>query len=122
MRLAAALLAAGLAAGPAVAARDRDPLAGRVAGAPVRCISDTATSGPTVIDRTTILYSQTGRRTWVTHPVDSCPSLAPLNTLIVEKWGNQTCANDRFRVLEPGTSIPSAYCRFGPFTPYDKPR
>ena len=26
------------------------------------------------------------------------------------------------RVLEPGLSIPSSYCRFDRFTPYDRPR
>ena len=119
MRRAAALLL-GMLVLPGAA---KDPLAGRVAGDPVRCISDSvASSGPTIVDERTILYRQTGRRIWVAHPVGACPSLRPFTTLVVEKWGSQTCANDRFRVLEPGTTIPSAYCRFGDFIPYDKPR
>ena len=104
----------------ASAAAAKDPLAGRTTGEPVRCMDDTFSSGPTIIDRNTILYSGTGRRMWVTHPAGTCRSLEPFTTLIVEKWGSQTCAGDRFRVLEPGTSIPSAYCRFGPFVPYTK--
>ena len=101
----------------------KDPLAGRTAGTPVSCVSDSLdSSGPTIIDRHTILYRQSGRRVWVVQPQGECPALAPFNTLVVEKWGSQTCAGDRFRVLEPGAIIPSAFCRFGKFTPYDKPK
>jgi hypothetical protein len=99
----------------------KDPLAGRTAGTPTRCVSDNLFSGPTIADNNTIIYNRPGRRLWVTHPVGQCPSLRPQNTLVVEKWGSETCANDRFRVLEPGTTIPSAFCRFGTFTPYDLP-
>jgi hypothetical protein len=116
----AALALVGLLALPGAA---KDPLAGRLEGPPVRCISDTdISSGPTIVDEHTILYSRTGRRIWAVHPVGACPSLRPFSTLIVEKYGSQTCANDRFRVVEPGISIPSGYCRFGPFVPYDKPK
>jgi len=119
MRRTAALLL-GLLALPGAT---KDPLEGRTAGAPERCINDSvASSGPTIVDEHTIMYSQTGRRVWIVHPVGACPSLRPLNTLVIEKWGGQTCTNDRFRVLEPGTTIPSAYCRFGQFIPYDRPR
>jgi hypothetical protein len=117
MRRAAALLVSLLALSGAA----KDPLAGRVAGAPVRCISDTAISGPSILDGHTIIYNAGGRRSWIVHPQGVCPSLRPLNTLVIERWGSETCTNDRFRVLEPGTTIPSAYCRFGEFVPYDKP-
>lgn len=103
-----------------VAARS-DPLAGRVAGPAVDCIELSRTDGPDIVDQGTILYRQSGKRIWRTGPVGTCPSLRPLTTLIVEVYGSQICRNDRFRVLEPGTSIPSAYCRFDRFTPYDKP-
>ena len=44
-----------------------------------------------------------------------------MSTMIVDVYGGQLCRNDRFRLVEPGLSIPSAYCRFSGFTPYDKP-
>ena len=97
-------------------------LAGRVAGTPTSCIDPSRIDGPEIIDQHTILYRQTGRRTWRTGPVGACPSLRPLTTLITEIYGSQMCRNDRFRVLEPGTTIPSGYCRFADFVPYDKPR
>lgn len=110
---------------PAVAAappaKDRDLLEGRIAGKPVRCIDPRSNNGPTIIDAETILYNAGGRRTYRTGPVGTCPSLRPLTTLIVEIRSGQLCENDLFRVLEAGTSIPSGYCRFRAFVPYEKP-
>lgn len=95
-------------------------LAGRVPGKAENCITLSRVDGPQIVDAETILYRQSGRRVWRTGPVGHC-SLRPLDTLVVEVWGGQLCRNDRFRVITPGLSIPSAYCRFDSFTPYDKP-
>jgi hypothetical protein len=112
--LAAALL-------PLAAAASDDPLAGRVAGPPERCIPVSTTNGPNVIDARTILYTRgTSGGIVYRSTIESCPALRPLTTLIVDVYGGQVCRNDRFRVLEPGLSIPSAYCRFGDFVPYRK--
>lgn len=101
-------------------AADRDPLAGRIAGPPQNCIASIAQSGgPTIIDPQTILYRD-GRRLYRTGPRGTCPSLRPFNTLIVEITGGQICRGDRFRVLQPGSSIPSIACQFTEFTPYTK--
>ncbi len=105
---------------PLLAAKS-DPLAGRIVGSPQNCISLSSTNGPSIIDKQTILYTEgAGRRVWKTGPIGACPSLEPLTTLIVDVYGGQLCRNDRFRVLTPGTSIPSAYCRFTAFTPYTR--
>ena len=103
---------------PLLAAKS-DPLAGRVAGAPVNCISLPTSQGPAIVDSHTILYTQ-GARVWKTGPVGACPSLAPLTTLVVDVYGGQLCKNDRFRVITPGLTIPSAYCRCTEFTPYGR--
>ncbi|MFS0771764.1 hypothetical protein [Sphingomonas sp. 1P08PE] len=113
--LAALVLAAPIAAAP------RDPLAGRVAGKPERCIPLTQNRGGIVVDRDTIIYDGNGGRKYKTGPVGSCPSLRPMTTLIVEVWGGQLCQNDQFRTIEPGLSIPSARCRFREFVPYTRP-
>jgi len=111
-----------VAAAPPAKEKERDFLAGRVPGKPVRCIDPRSNQGPTVIDDKTILYNVTGRRVYRTGPVGACPSLRPLTTLIVEIRSGQLCQNDMFRVLQPGTTIASAYCRFQPFVPYDRPK
>ena len=103
-----------------VAGRD-DPLAGRIAGAPVRCIGVGLVQGPTILDDKTILYRQSGKRVWRAVPIGSCEALRPPATIIVDVYGGQLCRNDRFRLLSYGMTIPSSYCRFGNFTPYDKP-
>lgn len=103
----------------------RDPLAralaGRVAGKPVQCIDHARLAGPEIIDERTILYRENGRRTWRNDLPDQCRGLRPFSTMIVEPFGSQLCRNDRFRTIEPGSSIPTAYCRLGSFTPYDRP-
>ncbi|HEU0067165.1 MAG TPA: hypothetical protein VFQ57_08005 [Sphingomonas sp.] len=102
-----------------LAAAASDPLAGRVAGAPQRCIDNRIADGPNIVDGQTILYRR-GAIVWRTSPVGYCPSLRPFTTLIVEQFGGQTCRNDRFRTIDPTMRIPSAYCRFGDFVPYRK--
>lgn len=99
------------------AARD-DPLAGRVAGAPVNCIDLDRIGGPEIVDARVILYRD-GRRVWRTEPIGGCPGLRSTDTLQVELYGRQVCRNDRFRSRSTG-SLPGRYCRFGSFTPYDK--
>jgi len=95
-------------------------LGDRVAGAPRDCISVTDSDGPQIIDDHTIVYKPLGRTVWRNDLGTSCPGLRPYTTLIVEVHGSQLCRNDRFRVLDPGSSIPNAYCMFGKFTPYEK--
>ncbi len=97
-----------------------DPLADRVAGAPVRCIDIQRNGGPEIVDSQTILYRESGKRIWKTGPVGECASLRPLDTVIVEIYGGQLCRNDRFRTVSVGMSIPSGYCRFRDFTPFDR--
>lgn len=123
--IARAVAALALAGTIGAAAPERDDLAkalaGRVPGKPESCITLGSNDGPQIIDAHTILYRHSGKRVWRTGPIGACPSLRPLNTLVIEVWGGQLCKNDRFRVVTPGLSIPSGYCRFDSFTPYDKP-
>jgi hypothetical protein len=104
-----------------VSAAKDDPLAGRVAGKPVECISNLETQSQVrIIDSATIAYSRTARRTWITHPRGNCPGLQPFRTLIVERRGSQLCKGDRFRTVRAPATVPSGVCFFGSFTPYDK--
>ncbi len=106
---------------PILMASDDGPLAGRVAGEPVDCISDAETrSQAQIVDGSTIAYSRTAKRTWITHPEGSCATLRPFQALVVERRGVQLCRGDRFRTVRGPGSTPSGICRFGRFTPYDK--
>jgi len=95
-------------------------LEGRVAGTPTDCVSASNVDGPQIIDNKTILYRQSGKTLWRNDLEAECHALAPMNTIILEVHGGQICRHDRFRVLEPGANIPSAYCMMGKFTPYRK--
>lgn len=95
-------------------------LAGRTAGEPTDCIDASAVEGPQIIDNKTILYRQSGKTVWRNDLDGACPGLAPMNTMVIELHGSQICRHDRFRVLEPGSTIPGAVCMMGKFTPYRK--
>ena len=116
------VLLAGLAGAAAPAApRDKDPLAGRIAGKAVDCVDQSQLGGPDVIDDRTILYRQSLGRIWRNDLAAACPGLRPQTTLIVEIYGSQLCRNDHFRSRDAGSVIPGPLCRLGKFTPYDLP-
>lgn len=96
-----------------------DPREGRVAGPAKRCLTTSQSRG-FVIERGDLLIYREGRRWWVSRPQRGCQRLHPLDILVIEPFGSQLCAGDRFRTIRPGTNIPSGYCRFGPFVPYVK--
>jgi hypothetical protein len=99
-------------------ALDRE-LAARAAGPGENCISAMPSSASlTIVDSQTLTYRQ-GRTIWVNRLRDECPGLRPHDTLIVEMLsGSQYCRNDRFRTIEPGSSIPGPTCVLGDFIPY----
>jgi len=66
-----------------------------------------------------VLY-QEGRTVWRNELPVECRALEAGNTMVIEVNGGQLCNNDRFRMVEPGQSIPGPYCRLGKFTPYRK--
>lgn len=103
------------------AARD-DPLAGRVPGDPVSCIPQSIGNAPVIEEDGRLLFREgAGRRIFVTRARGEC-EMRPLDTLIVEQFGGGLCRNDRFRVVQAGTSIPGPYCLFDSFTPYTLPK
>ncbi|MBS0478807.1 MAG: hypothetical protein JSR79_05855 [Proteobacteria bacterium] len=116
------VLLAGFAGVAAPAASDKDPLAGRVAGAPVDCIDRSQLGGPDIIDNRTILYRQSLKRVWRNDLEAACQGLRPTATIIIQVYGGQLCRNDLFQAREPGAIIPGPICRLGKFTPYDLPK
>jgi hypothetical protein len=98
------------------AALDRD-LAGRVAGAPERCVPAIQGVGLTAVDRRTLVYDTPGAL-WVNRLNSDCPSLRPDSTILIETSGDRYCRLDRIRALDSGSSIPGPICTLGDFTPY----
>ncbi|UVO50540.1 hypothetical protein M0208_08420 [Sphingomonas sp. SUN019] len=98
----------------------RDPLEGRTPGPAKRCVPVTQNRSLTITADRVILYRESGRRIWRTEPIGACTRMRPMDTLVIEVFGGSICRGDRFRVVTPGLSIPSAPCRFGNFVPYDR--
>lgn len=96
-------------------------LEGRVAGEMRDCISASSANGPQIIDSKTLLYRD-GSRIWRNDIEGTCPSLREGNPIVIEIHGSQLCRMDKFRVIEPGSSIPSSFCFLGKFTEYKKPK
>ncbi|KQO51073.1 hypothetical protein [Sphingomonas sp. Leaf257] len=115
-----AAIAAALGLTLTLSAAKSDPFAGRVAGPPVQCVDTSTTmSGPVIADKGVIVINA-GRRVWRAKIRGQCFGIQPFNTLLIDRWGSQVCRNDRFRVLQQGLSIPSAWCFFDGFVPYDR--
>ena len=125
---AAALLLAGCATTPeqaaeaeaAQAAELADALEGYAPGTPQECMPIDRTNGPQIIGGGVVLYRESRRRIWLARTEGECPWLRRDGILVTERFGNQMCRTDRFRLIDRGSSIPSGHCRFGSFTPYDK--
>ncbi|MEP9400301.1 hypothetical protein [Sphingomonas sp. VNH70] len=104
------------------ARRDRElakVLAGRTAGEPQNCIPIGFIDGPQVVGDS-LIYRQNGRRLWRTQVRDRCPFLRDDQIVVSILYGTQVCRNDRFRLIDRGSRIPSGDCTFGEFVPYDK--
>lgn len=102
------------------AAELADALDGFTPGRPQDCMPIDRTDGPQIIGGGVALYRESGRRIWLARTEGECPWLRRDGVLVTEIFGNQLCRTDRFRVIDRGSSIPSGYCRFGSFTPYER--
>ena len=94
----------------------------RVPGPPVSCVDQDRVGVPLVFNPTAILFRQSGARVWRNTPEASCQALRWGAHLVMFNTGRRLCRGDRFRVIPPGSTIPSATCFLGPFVPYDKTR
>lgn len=106
---------------PAPSAAVMEAVAGRVAGKPVNCITASRVSGPDVVDQYNIVYRETRRRVWLNRLSDKCPLVRDNDIMVVERFGDQLCRYDRFRLVNRNSGLGSAYCILGTFTPYDLP-
>ncbi len=96
-------------------------LEGRVAGPPQDCIPTGFIDGPQVVGDS-LIYRQSGKRLWRSQVGDRCPFLRDDQIVVSILYGTQVCRNDRFRLIDRGSRIPSGDCTFGQFVPYDKAR
>ena len=95
-------------------------LAGKVAGAPVRCVPPYAADNMVVIDDSTILFREGSRRVWRNDlEGGACHGLRNGGTLVTrrEVGSSSLCRGDISHVLSSGGMITSS-CVMGDFVPY----
>lgn len=114
-------LIAALGAVTASDSKDLDrALAGRVAGKPETCLSNSRISNPQAIGNQTLLYRD-GARVWRNDLPDACPGLNEDALIVTEVFGGQLCRNDQFYTLQRGGGgIAGLRCRLGNFVPWDR--
>lgn len=98
-------------------------LAGKVAGAPQRCISDWNADRMIRISDDILLYRVSGNLVYENRLRGGCPGLARDNDIIVtEQFGSQKCRGDLLRLVDRTSGIPGPVCSLGEFVPYRKDR
>ncbi len=96
-------------------------LDGKVAGAPVNCISDFNADNMIRISDDIVLYRVSGRLVYKNTLRSSCPGLARDSDIVVtEQFGGQKCRGDLVRLVDRTSGIPGPVCSLGEFVPYRK--
>lgn len=94
-------------------------LDGKVAGAPVNCISDFNADDMIRVSDNILLYRVSGRLVYKNTLRSSCPGLARDTDIVVtEQFGGQKCRGDLVRLVDRTSGIPGPVCSLGEFVPY----
>jgi hypothetical protein len=106
---------------PEVQQAGPDPeLAGRVAGAPQRCVPISSQQALRVSegDHHTLIYGS-GRTLWV-NPLGPHCSFRYDDVLVTEPFGSSYCRGDLVRSFDRNSHIPGPACILGNFIPYTR--
>lgn len=126
--LSAAILLAGCSTTPSQPERSAEAeaqltkaLAGRVAGAPIKCIPTYRANDMDIIDDWTILFKD-GGTIYVQNPRGGCPGIANHRNVLVSRPmpSNQLCSGDIQHLFDPVSRIGGGACVFSDFVPYTK--
>ncbi|WP_432767984.1 MAG: hypothetical protein HEQ22_11175 [Sphingopyxis sp.] len=97
-------------------------LGGKVAGAPVRCLSSVRTISTIRVSDDILLYRANGNLVYRNDLKGSCPGLArDSDIMVVRQFGASTCEGDFFHLVDRSSGIRGPTCVFGEFVPYRKP-
>jgi hypothetical protein len=97
-------------------------VAGKVPGPPQSCLPVFRSPDMTVIDDRTIVFRESGARTWVMRPQNACNLLsAGPYALVTRRSGGQMCRGDIGQVVDPQSGASVGSCIVGDFVPYTRP-
>ena len=97
-------------------------LAGKVAGEPLNCLSNSARSFQTIrVSDDILLYRASGKLVYRNTLRGSCPGLGRDNDImVVRSFGTGTCKGDFFHLVDRSSGMRGPTCVFGEFVPYRK--
>lgn len=96
-------------------------IAGKVAGAPQRCISDFRADNMIRVSDDILLYRVSGNLVYRNNLRGGCPGLARDSDIVVtEQFGSQKCSGDLLRLVDRTSGIQGPVCSLGDFIPYRK--
>ncbi|MCP3733093.1 hypothetical protein M9978_22050 [Sphingomonas sp. MG17] len=96
-------------------------LEGRVAGKPVKCLTNHTLQNATVIDRTAIVY-RVGSKLYVNRPTSGADRLDDDDILVTTLYGSQLCNIDKIDLVDRGSRMWSGFVLLGEFVPYERVR
>lgn len=95
-------------------------IAGKVAKAPVTCLSSLRTRNSTTIDNSTIAF-RTGQTVYVNHLRGACSQLdSNFYTLVTRSSGSGLCSGDIADVTDLRSGMIVGSCALGEFVPYTR--
>ncbi|MEO7276951.1 MAG: hypothetical protein ABIW33_02880 [Sphingomicrobium sp.] len=98
-------------------------LAGKVATAPIRCLSTYQRNDMVVLDSQTVAYRDGGSRTFVMHLSPGCGEIAHGGALITRSFGtSDLCTGDIAQAAVGPQPFIGGSCSIGEIVPYVKPR
>lgn len=106
---------------PKQAATLQKQIGGKVAGAPVRCLSGFHTRDMIRVSDNILLYRVNSGLVYRNDLKGACPGLArDSDVMVIRQYGSSTCSGDFFHLVDRTSGIRGPTCVLGDFTPYRK--
>lgn len=94
-------------------------LAGKVAGAPQRCVSRQRAHDLEIVDSNTVLFKNGRSLVYRNDPEGGCGGLDPSRTIVTNSVGSgDLCRGDTVRVVDRTSGAVVGSCAFADFVPY----
>jgi hypothetical protein len=97
-------------------------LAGRTAGKPTTCITQSMIDSSTIFDEGVILYRMKGGPYYLNTPNPACPGLRHNRAIVSRTSSGQLCSGDILQIVDTPSGINYGSCPLGDFVPYARPR
>lgn len=93
-------------------------LDGKVAGAPVSCVSNYSSANLRAIGDQTLVYRINKNLVYRNDLIGRCQGLARGDALVMQVWGSQYCKGDMAHAVDLFSGIWGGTCALGEFVPY----